>query len=63
MTQSQKTSPPAVQQADTQLIDPDVAQRARERRYQRAIAGWFASRMRTRAHQRRHPPDDEPAQG
>jgi hypothetical protein len=38
--------------AATQAIDPDVVRRRRERRSQRAFAGWLASRMRARAHER-----------
>ena len=51
MTHSQKTMLPTVPRANPQPIDADVAKR--ERRYERAIAGWFASRMRARAQERR----------
>jgi hypothetical protein len=58
MTKSQTTTRPTAQQADTQPIDPDAGRRARERRDQRAIAGWFASGMHSRARQRRRSPDE-----
>jgi hypothetical protein len=63
MIEPQKTEPPTVEQADDQPIDDSVAQRARERRYQRAVAGWFASGIRAyahnaHAHERRRPMDD-----
>jgi DNA-binding MarR family transcriptional regulator len=53
-TTSQKATSSSVQRADPQPTDADAdaAQRARDRRYQRAFAGWLASRMRTRAHER-----------
>jgi hypothetical protein len=38
--------------AATQAIDADAVRRRRERRSQRAFAGWLASRMRSRAHDR-----------
>jgi hypothetical protein len=42
------TEPPP----DARPIDADVTQQSRERRYQLALAGWLATRMRTHAHQR-----------
>lgn len=63
MIKSEKAAPATVQQADAQPVDADVAQRARERRYQRALAGWLASRMRARAHERRRGPGGGPARG
>jgi hypothetical protein len=39
----------------------DIARRAGERRNQRAFAGWVASRMRARAHERRREDGSESA--
>jgi hypothetical protein len=63
MTQSQNTTPATPQQSEAQPIDADVAGRRRERRYQRALAGWLASRMRAVSHQRRRDPGEQPARG
>lgn len=54
MIDTQQTASPGVQPADAQPIDSDVAQRAREQRSQRVLAGRLASRMRTGARGRRH---------
>jgi len=53
MTEAHATAPQSCKQAGARQIKPDAAQHARERRYQRALAGWIASRMRAGAHRRR----------
>jgi hypothetical protein len=56
MSQPQNRPVPRAKQADseTDMTDAEpVAQRTRERRYQRALEGWLASGMRTQAHERR----------
>lgn len=50
MTHAHTAAPQTVQQANPRRADRDAA---RERRYQRALAGWIASRMRAGAHRRR----------
>jgi hypothetical protein len=53
MIDTQQTSPPRGQPGDARPIDSDVAQRARDQRSQRVLAGRLASRMRAGAHGRR----------
>ena len=61
MIHPQLTTPPGAQSADPQPTDADVAQRAREQRSQRALAGWLATRIRAAAHEGRHAAGEEPA--
>jgi hypothetical protein len=61
MTQPPKPTTPNVEQAEPQPSDTEVTRRARERRYQRAVAGWLASGLRAKAHERRRAGDEPPA--
>jgi hypothetical protein len=51
-SQSRKSTIATAKHAETQQINADAGQRRRERRYQRARAGWLASRMRAGARER-----------
>jgi hypothetical protein len=48
----QKAIPPIAKGGETQPIDADVVRRRRQRRTERALAGWLATRLRARAHER-----------
>jgi hypothetical protein len=60
MTEHQSTTPFTEPRPDAQPIAADVTQQARERRYQRALAGWLATRMRIHAHQRLRSSQEDP---
>jgi hypothetical protein len=60
MIASEKTTPSTVQQADGQATAADLARRAHDRRSERALAGWLATRMRAQAHDRRRGGGEEP---
>jgi hypothetical protein len=49
----ERTIPPVEEQAESQPSDADGARSRRERRDQRALAGWLAGRMRSAARTRR----------
>jgi hypothetical protein len=53
MTQPPNTTASDIEPADPEPPEAEVARRARERRYQRAVAGWLASGLRAKAHERR----------
>jgi hypothetical protein len=61
MTDSAKTTTPTVRKADAQPSETDVARRARDRRYLRALEGWFASRLHAYGRGRGRSAGDEPA--
>jgi hypothetical protein len=51
-SQSQKSALTTADQPATHPTDADIGRARRDRRYQRALAGWLASRMRAGAHER-----------
>ena len=60
MTEIQSTTRRTAALPDTSPIDSAITQQSRERRYQRALAGWLATRIRSGAHQRRRSSQEDP---
>lgn len=63
MTNPQSTTPSTEPQPGARPTDFGVTQQSRERRYQRALAGWLATRTRNSAHQRRRMSQQAPPHG
>jgi hypothetical protein len=51
-SQSQKAAPTTAGHPASHPVDADIGRVRRERRRQRALAGWLASRLRAGAHER-----------
>jgi hypothetical protein len=60
MTDPQSTTPSSEAQPGARPTESGVTQQSRERRYQRALAGWLATRMRTQAHKRWRSSQEDP---